>query len=77
MFITGVIVLGILKKQAGLAGMKKKKKKFSQMQIKIHDGERYLFKGGVAKVPGTLYRGKPMLITLREFTELAGENNGR
>lgn len=34
---------------------------------KIHEGDRYTFKNGKAKVPGCLYRGKPMYITIEEF----------
>lgn len=38
---------------------------------KMNDGERYVFKNGVAKVPGVRWKGKTMTITLKEFNELA------
>ena len=34
------------------------------------DGETYIFKNGIAKVPGVKFKGKPMTITLKEFDEL-------
>jgi hypothetical protein len=42
---------------------------------KNYDGERYVFKNGVAKVPGTYFRGKQMTITISEFREFAGKHN--
>lgn len=45
--------------------MKKTKKIFLE-----HEGERYVFKKGVASVPGCRYKGIPMKITLEEFHEL-------
>lgn len=38
---------------------------------KEHDGERYTFRDGVAKVPGCWFQGKPMVITIEEFDELS------
>lgn len=42
----------------------------SRTVIKKHDGEVYTFRNSVAKVPGCLYKGKPMLISLKTFKEL-------
>jgi hypothetical protein len=41
--------------------------------IKTYDGERYLFKNGIAVVPGCRFQGKPMTITIKEFNELSQE----
>ena len=41
--------------------------------IKTHDGEKYFFKNMVAKVPGCLFQGRPMRVTLKEFNELTRE----
>ena len=42
----------------------------SRTIIKKHDGETYHFKNGFAKVPGMVFVGKPMRISLKEFMEL-------
>lgn len=39
--------------------------------IKRYDGETYHFKNGFAKVPGCVFAGKPMKISLIEFNELS------
>ena len=46
-------------------------KRKSRKIMKRHDGELYIFKNGVAKVPGCTFMGKPVTITLKEFKELA------
>jgi len=40
---------------------------------KIHEGERYIFKKGVAVVPGMRYARQPVLITLKEYNALLKE----
>jgi len=43
--------------------------------IKKYDGETYIFKNGVAIVPGVHFpRGIPMKITLQEFNQLSKES---
>ena len=42
----------------------------SRTIIKKHDGEVYHFKNGFAKVPGCIFSGKPMKISLKEFQQL-------
>ena len=48
------------------------------MKIKLEtkkrckDGELYIFKNGVATVPGMVISGAPVTITLKEFNELNG-----
>lgn len=38
---------------------------------KRHEGETYIFKNGVATVPGMRHKsGKPYTITLKEFKEI-------
>jgi len=39
---------------------------------KWDNNERYIFKNGVAVVPGIKFKGKPMTITLKEFNEMTG-----
>ena len=41
-------------------------------KIKKHEGDTYIFKNGVAEIPGMRYRStrKPYTITLKEFEEL-------
>ena len=41
--------------------------------VKWHDNERYTFINGVAVIPGTYYKHKPMTTTLREFKEALEE----
>lgn len=41
--------------------------------IKTHDGETYMFKNGFAKVPGCVFSGKPMKISLKEFNYFINE----
>jgi hypothetical protein len=47
-----------------------KLKRQTRTVIKKNEGEVYTFRNGVAKVPGCNYRGKPMMITLKEYKEL-------
>lgn len=44
--------------------------KLKTKKIFKDNGERYVFKNGVAIVPGVRFQGKPMKITLKEFLEL-------
>jgi len=46
------------------------------VRIKFDD-EMYIFKNGYAKVPGCLYKGKPMLISLKYFKEMAQKHEER
>jgi len=50
-----------------------KLKRKSGMVMKKHDGETYIFKNGVAKVPGMVNKNtrKRLTITLKEFNEFA------
>lgn len=45
--------------------------KFKPSKITKYDasGERYVFIGGKAKVPGFKLSGKPVFITMKEFKE--------
>lgn len=46
-------------------------KKFKFAPVKKKDGdEEYIFVGGRAEIPGMLFKGKPMTVTLKEFNEL-------
>lgn len=36
---------------------------------KIHEGELYIFKNGIAVVPNFRYRHFPVKVTLKEFNE--------
>lgn len=38
---------------------------------KKNEGETYIFKNGVAKVPGVTWKGKPVMITIKEFNTLS------
>ena len=40
--------------------------------VKTHEGERYVFKKGIATVPGMWFQGKPLLITFPEYKSLTG-----
>jgi len=44
---------------------------------KDSSGETYKFKNGLAVVPGIIIKGKPVVITVKEFIELnlQGERN--
>jgi len=45
--------------------------KFKSATItKTHENERYVFKRGVAVVPGMRYMRQPVKITLKEFNEI-------
>lgn len=46
-------------------------KRKSKTIYKMNEGERYIFRNGIAKVPGVRWKGKPMTITLNEFKELS------
>lgn len=46
-------------------------KRKTKTVIKKYDDEIYVFKNGIAKVPGTYFQKKQMLITLKEFNELS------
>ena len=48
-------------------------KRHSKTVYKKHDEEHYVFKNGIATVPGVRYKRKPMTITLKEFNELTKE----
>ena len=51
-------------------------KRQSKTVYKKNKHEHYIFKNGVAKVPNIKYKGKPMIITLKEFNELTqGDSN--
>ena len=41
--------------------------------VKHYDGERYVFKKGVALVPGVRMCKKPVYITLKEFNAIVNE----
>ena len=49
-----------------------KLKRKQGMVIKQNDGETYIFKNGVAKIPGMFHTNprRPFTITLKEFNEL-------
>lgn len=49
--------------------MAKFKRKTKTVRI-TYEGEVYTFKNGYAKVPGVLYQGKPMLISIKNFREM-------
>jgi len=44
--------------------------KLSTVRKRCPEGEVYVFKNGVAEVPGLRISGKPVKITLAEFKEL-------
>jgi len=46
-------------------------KRIKKTIIKKYDGETYIFKNGIAKVPGTYFKKRIMTITLAEFNELS------
>lgn len=48
--------------------------KIKTKKILKDDGERYVFKNGVAIVPGVRFQNKPMKITLKEFNELRSKS---
>ena len=50
-------------------------KMFAGMK-KCPSGEKYIFRNGIALVPGCIYAGKPMKISIVEFREISkGINN--
>lgn len=54
--------------------------KFKRAIKKVYrkdSGETYIFKNGLAKIPGVKFKGKPMMITLKEFDELTNKSTQR
>ncbi|MCK9369222.1 hypothetical protein M0R04_04725 [Candidatus Dojkabacteria bacterium] len=50
--------------------------KLKEIRKKCSDGEYYTFRNGFAVVPGVTFKGKPVLITLKEFKELDSKMEG-
>jgi hypothetical protein len=48
-------------------------KRQTKIIIKKHDGETYIFKNGIAKVPGCSWKKRPVMIPIKEFKELTGD----